>query len=61
MSDESDKAETPEWIATVREKIERGWQDSQEGKLVDAAEVREQIRLKSKARRKARLEDSGEK
>lgn len=42
------------WAAEAREKIERGWQQAQEGKLVDGDVVFERIKAKSDAQRKKR-------
>lgn len=42
------------WAAEAREKIERGWQQAQEGKLVDGDVVFQRINAKSEARRKKR-------
>lgn len=43
-----------QWAAYAREKIERGWQQAQNGQLVDAEQVFERIQAKSEARRKKR-------
>ncbi len=40
------------WAGEAREKIERGWQQAQDGKLVDGEEVFKKIQAKSEARRK---------
>ena len=42
------------WRATARAKIERGWEQSQRGELVDPEEVFRKIEEKSAARRKKR-------
>ena len=43
-----------QWAASAREKIERGWQQAQNGQLVEAEQVFERFEAKSEARRKKR-------
>ena len=43
-----------QWAASVREKIERGWLQAQNGQLAEAEQVFERIQAKSDARRKKR-------
>lgn len=40
------------WAASAREKIERGWQQAQNGQLVDGEMVFKRMQAKSEARRK---------
>ena len=43
-----------QWAASAREKIERGWQQAQNGQLVEVEQVFERLQAKSEARRKKR-------
>lgn len=41
-----------QWAANAREKIDRGWQQAQNGQLVEGEQVFERLQKKSEARRK---------